>query len=73
MFSLCVCVSVQSGGWVGCVAVDGDWLVCGGSMAPCVYHLSSLSATVRLPSPDGVATQAAIFAKDRVGPQCVCE
>lgn len=56
----------ESGGWVGCVAVDGDWLVCGGSMAPCVYHLSSLSATVRLPSPDGVATQAAIFAKDRV-------
>lgn len=40
--------------------------VCGGSMSPCVYHLGSFSQILSLPVPDGVVTQTAIFAKDRV-------
>ena len=56
--------------WVGCVTVDGEgggeWMVCGGSMAPTIYHLASNSKIATLPVPPNVATQAAIFAKDRV-------
>jgi len=40
--------------------------VCGGSMSPQVYHLGSHSQILSLPVPEGVATQSAIFAKDRV-------
>ena len=35
-------------------------------MSPCVYHLGSFSQILSLPVPDGVVTQTAIFAKDRV-------
>ena len=40
--------------------------VCGGSMSPHVYHLGSCSQILSLPVPEGVVTQTAIFAKDRV-------
>lgn len=50
--------------------------VCGGSMSPCVYHLGSFSQILSLPVPDGVVTQTAIFAKDRVSSRtsshCTC-
>ncbi len=56
---------------MGCVAMDttGDWLVCGGSMGPTFFHLSSPStatkiATMQLPA--GATTQAALFVNDRV-------
>ena len=54
--------------WVGCVAVDmaGDWLVCGGSFSPTIYHLSTLSKITAMDVPKEVVTQTAIFAKDRV-------
>lgn len=58
----------SSGQWVGCVAVDagGDWMVCAGSMAPSIYRLTSNNKIASLPVPPHVATQAAIFTKDRV-------
>lgn len=57
--------------WVGCVAVDksGDWVVCGGSMGPTFFHLSSPSTatkTAMMDLPAGTVTQAAIFVDDRV-------
>lgn len=58
----------SSGQWVGCVAVDagGDWMVCAGSMAPSIYRLTSNNKIASLPVPPHVATQAAIFTKDRI-------
>ena len=62
--------TVQStvGQWVGCVAVDsgGDWMVCGGSMPPSIFRLASTNKISSLAVPAGVATQTAIFARDRV-------
>ena len=57
-----------AGQWVGCVAVDegGDWMVCGGSMAPVIFHFVSNSKITSLPVPANVVTQTAIFANDRV-------
>lgn len=54
--------------WVGCVAVDpaGEWLVCGGSFSPTVYHLSTLSKVVAMDVPKEVVTQTVIFVKERV-------
>ena len=56
---------------MGCVAVDtsGDWVVCGGSMAPTFFHLSSsssatMTSTTKLPP--GAVTQTAVFVSDRV-------
>ena len=50
------------------MAVDpaGDWLVCGGSFSPTIYHLSTLSKVVAMDIPKDVSTQTAIFAKERV-------
>lgn len=66
-------VLLQSAGgeWVGCVAVDntGDWVVCGGSMGPTFFHLSSSSSatkTATMELPVGAVTQTAIFVNDRV-------
>ena len=57
--------------WVGCIAVDpsGNWVVCGGSMAPTFFHLSSPSSatkTATMETRAGATTQAAIFVNDRV-------
>ena len=65
----CYVQSIKGAGqWVGCVAVDpaGDWLVCGGSFSPTIYHLSTLSKVVAMDVPKDVNTQTAIFAKERV-------
>ena len=50
------------------MAVDpaGDWLVCGGSFSPTIYHLSTLSKVIAMDVPKDVVTQTAIFAKERV-------
>lgn len=50
------------------MAVDpaGEWLVCGGSFSPTIYHLSTLSKIIAMDVPKEVVTQAAIFAKERV-------
>lgn len=63
-----ILVQPKGGHWIGCVAVDttGDWLVCGGSMSPTIYHLSTLSKVASLQVPSDVVTQTAIFVKDRV-------
>lgn len=45
---------------------SGEWLVCGGSAAPSVYHLGSLTKTASLSVPKGVVTQSVIFAKERI-------
>ena len=54
--------------WVGCVGVDsgGEWIVCGGSEAPSIYHLSTLSHVTTLATPPGVITQSILFTNDRV-------
>ena len=59
-----------SGQWVGCVAVDngGDWMVCGGSMAPSVFRLTSTNKIAALSVPANVVSQTAIFTQDRVSP-----
>ena len=41
-------------------------MVCAGSMAPSIYRLTSNNKIASLPVPPHVATQAAIFTKDRV-------
>ena len=47
-------------------------MVCGGSMAPSIYRLTSTNKITSLSVPPNVVTQAAIFAKDRVSSVCVC-
>uniref|UniRef100_A0A914VQ27 THO complex subunit 6 n=1 Tax=Plectus sambesii TaxID=2011161 RepID=A0A914VQ27_9BILA len=37
------CARNALGSWLGCVAVDGEWLVCGGGPALAIWHLSSMS------------------------------
>jgi len=36
-------------------------------MAPCVYHMSSLSNAITLPVPNKVVTQAVLFEGEKVG------
>jgi THO complex subunit 6 len=48
-------------------------MVCGGSMAPSIYRLTSTNKITSLSVPPNVVTQAAIFAKDRIitaGSEC---
>ena len=46
-------------------------MVCGGSMPPSIYRLSSTCKMTSLPVPAHMVTQAAIFTEDRVSsPQC---
>ena len=54
--------------WVGCVGVDpgGEWVVCGGSQQPSIYHLSTVSRVASLDTPPGVVTQTLLFVKDKV-------
>ena len=42
-------------------------MVCGGSMAPSIYRLTSTNKIASLSVPPNVVTQTAIFTKDRVG------
>ncbi|XP_064391541.1 THO complex subunit 6 homolog [Halichondria panicea] len=63
--------TIHKGGrseWVGCVGVDsgGEWIVCGGSEPPSIYHLSTLSHVTTLATPPGVITQAILFTNDRI-------
>ncbi len=44
----------------------GDWIVCGGSQKPMVYHLATGSHVTTLDTPPGVVTQAITFVKDKV-------
>ncbi|XP_065890497.1 THO complex subunit 6 homolog [Dysidea avara] len=54
--------------FVTCISCNstGDWMACGGSMSPCVYHMSSLSNAITLPVPNKVVTQAVLFESEKL-------
>lgn len=61
------CARPNSGSWIGCVAVDDNWMVCGGGTSAGLWHLGSMSLAKVLNS--GTAdsdTHAAIVVKDKI-------
>ena len=47
-------------------------MVCGGSMAPSVFRLTSTNKIAALGVPANVVSQTAIFTEDRVSPSHQC-
>ncbi|XP_043830966.1 THO complex subunit 6 homolog isoform X2 [Dromiciops gliroides] len=43
------CARPQNGKWIGCLATDSDWMVCGGGPALTLWHLRSATPTTVFP------------------------
>ncbi|XP_030064769.1 THO complex subunit 6 isoform X2 [Microcaecilia unicolor] len=43
------CCRPQYGKWIGCLATDSDWMLCGGGPALTLWHLRSLTPTTIFP------------------------
>ncbi|XP_027621944.1 THO complex subunit 6 homolog isoform X2 [Tupaia chinensis] len=43
------CARPQNGRWIGCLATDSDWMVCGGGPALTLWHLRSSTPTTVFP------------------------
>nr|XP_032836019.1 THO complex subunit 6 homolog [Petromyzon marinus] len=58
------CARSEFGKWIGCLATDSDWMICGGGPALSLWHLRSLTPTTVFPL--NGSHHAAMFHQDLI-------
>ncbi|KAM8962427.1 THO complex subunit 6 [Pelodytes ibericus] len=58
------CARPQYGKWIGCLATDSDWMVCGGGPMLSLWHLRSMTPTTIFPIQE--SQQQVLFYQDMI-------